>query len=78
MNHLNIRIRAALLPFIAQEIRTHAGFQKISEKDIATCAEVLPKEEVKAEEDTTELFFLKDVFTGFSCDLRRLLPLQKD
>ncbi len=83
---MNSRTKAALLPVIAQQIRTHAGFQKIPEKEIATCAEASTKEEVKAGEDTSELrvkvFFIfkkqEDAFTGFSCDLRRLLPLRKD
>lgn len=51
------RIQAALLPVIAQEIRTHAGFQKIPEKEIATCAPVSTEGEVKAGEDTAELRF---------------------
>lgn len=81
VNHMYSRIQAALLPVIAQEIRTHAGFQKIPEKEIATCAPVSTEGEVKAGEDTAELrfqfsfFFLKkkqDVFTKFPCDLRRL------
>lgn len=61
-NHVNSRIQAALLPAIAQQIRTHAGFQKILEKEIATCASVSTKEEAKAREDRLNLalcFFSK-------------------
>lgn len=54
MNHMNSRIQATLLLVIAQQIRTHTGFQKIPEKEIAKCA-VSTKEEVKAGEDTSEL-----------------------
>ena len=52
MNHMNSRIQAALLPLIAQQIRTHAGFHKLPEKEIATCAEVSTKGEVKAGDRT--------------------------
>lgn len=51
---MNSMIQAALLPVIAQQIRTHTGFQKIPEKEIATCAELSTEEEVKAGEDTSE------------------------
>lgn len=57
VNHLNSRIHVALLPVIAQQIRTHAGFQKIHEKEIATCAQVSTEEEARAGEETSELRF---------------------
>lgn len=57
VNHMNSRILVALRPVIAQQIRTHAGFQKIPEKEIATCAQASTEEEVKAGQDTSELRF---------------------
>lgn len=60
MNHgsYQLWITAALLPLIASQIRTLADFQKIPEKEIATCAEVSSEEEVKSGKDTCELRFV--------------------
>lgn len=59
--------QATLLPVIAQEISTSAGFQKIPGEEVTTCAAVSAEEEVGAWKHTSELrFFLKEnVFTGF-------------
>lgn len=57
VSHENSRIQAALLPVITQQIGTSAGFQKIPEKEIATCAEVSTEEEVKAGSLSLELSF---------------------
>lgn len=65
VNHMNSMIQAALLPVIAQQIRTHVGFQKILGKEIATCAELSTKEEVKAREDASEIRFKFSFFFFF-------------
>lgn len=64
MNHTSGTIQAALLPVIAQQIRTHAGLQKILVREIATYAPDSAKEEVKAGVDTSELrhFFKNKMF----------------
>lgn len=85
---MNSMIQAALLPVIAQQIRTWAGFQKIPEKEIATCAQASTEEEVKSGEDLSELsfklkakndVFLQDVHVTWSgCCLYRRTRITSD
>lgn len=57
-------IQADLLPVIAQQITTSAGFQKIPGEEVATCAVVSAEEEVGAWKHTSQLrfFFLRKMF----------------